>query len=182
HHGMDQRPGQARETDTDQLERPCLTKLDKFRDARSPAEKEAERLRRENEKLAAELADLQITRSHSRPKTSNDTPYSEAAFKTLKYCPAFPEWFGGIDDARAFCEAFFTYYDHEHRHSGIGLHTPASVHFGTAEQIRAQRAVTLEAAYQANPGRFRRRPVPPAIPATAWINDPGKREMQVQNN
>lgn len=91
--------------------------------------------------VAALLADLQITRSHSRPKTSNDNPYPETAFKTLKYCPAFPERFGSIDDARAFCEAFFTYYNHEHRHSGIGLHTPASVHFGTAEQIRAQRRV-----------------------------------------
>lgn len=132
--------------------------------------------------VAALLVDLQISRSHSRPKVSNDNPYSEAAFKTLKYCPAFPERFGGIDDARTFCEAFFTYYNHEHRHSGIGLHTPASVHLGTAAQIRAQRAVTLEAAYQANPGRFRRRPIPPRIPATAWINDPSKREKQVQNN
>jgi putative transposase len=132
--------------------------------------------------VAALLTELQISRSHSRPKVSNDNPYSEAAFKTLKYCPAFPERFGGIDDARAFCEAFFTYYNHEHRHSGIGLHTPASVHFGTATAIRAQRAVTLDAAYQANPGRFGKRPNPPALPAQAWINDPDKRERQLQSN
>jgi putative transposase len=132
--------------------------------------------------VAALLTELQITRSHSRPKVSNDNPYSEAAFKTLKYCPVFPDRFGDIDDARAFCEAFFTFYNHEHRHSGIGLHTPASVHFGTAAEIRAQRALTLEAAYQANPGRFRTKPTPPTIPAKAWINDPNKQERQVQND
>ncbi|MEU7004998.1 IS3 family transposase [Nonomuraea sp. NPDC046570] len=132
--------------------------------------------------VAALLAELQITRSHSRPKVSNDNPYSEAAFKTLKYCPAFPERFGGLADAHVFCEAFFAYYNHEHRHSGIGLHTPASVHFGTAAEIREQRAATLQAAYAANPGRFRKKPAPPTIPAKAWINDPDKREKQVQNN
>jgi putative transposase len=132
--------------------------------------------------VAALLAELQITRSHSRPKVSNDNPYSEAAFKTLKYCPAFPERFGALADARAFCEAFFTYYNHEHRHSGIGLHTPASVHFGTAEQIRTQRAVTLEAAYGATPDRFHTKPIPPRIPTKAWINDPAKREKMTQND
>jgi putative transposase len=95
--------------------------------------------------------------THSRPHVSNDNPYSEAAFKTLKYCP----------------EQFFSYYNHEHRHSGIGLHTPASVHYGTAAQIRVQRAVTLDAAYAANPARFRhRRPSPPKLPTVAWINKP----------
>ncbi|MFJ2030145.1 integrase core domain-containing protein [Streptosporangium sp. NPDC087985] len=132
--------------------------------------------------VAALLAELQITRSHSRSKVSNDNPYSEAAFKTLKYCPVFPERFGSLADAHVFCETFFTYYNHEHRHSGIGLHTPASVHFGTAAEIREQRAATLEAAYAANPGRFRKKPTPPTIPAKAWINDPDKREKQVQNN
>lgn len=132
--------------------------------------------------VAALLVELQISRSHSRPKVSNDNPYSEAAFKTIKYCPAFPDRFGSLADARAFCEAFFTYYNHEHRHSGIGLHTPASVHFGTADQVRAQRAATLEAAYAANPRRFHSKPVPPSIPAKAWINDPDKREKQVQND
>lgn len=118
------------------------------------------------------LADLGIDRSHSRPRVSNDNPYSESQFKTLKHCPAFPGRFGSIEDARAFCQQFFVYYNHEHRHSGIGLHTAASVHFGTAEQIRAHRAEVLEAAYAANPNRFRRKPTPPSIPGAAWINQP----------
>ena len=92
--------------------------------------------------VAELLADLGIGRTHSRPHVSNDNPYSEAAFKTLKYCPAFPDRFGSIEDARAFCEQFFNYYNHEHRHSGIGLHTAASVHHGTAVEVRAKRAVT----------------------------------------
>lgn len=122
--------------------------------------------------VAVLLADLGIARSHSRPRVSNDNPYSESAFKTLKHCPAFPDRFGSIHDARAFCERFFSYYNHEHRHSGIGLHTPASVHFGTADQVRVQRAEVLDAAYATNPNRFRRRPVPPPIPGAAWINQP----------
>lgn len=122
--------------------------------------------------VALLLADLGIDRSHSRPRVSNDNPYSESQFKTLKHCPAFPGRFGSIEDARAFCAEFFAYYNHEHRHSGIGLHTPASVHFGTAEQVRAQRAEVLNAAYTANPNRFRRRPTPPRIPGAAWINQP----------
>jgi putative transposase len=84
------------------------------------------------------LIDLGVTRSHGRPHVSNDNPYSEANFKTLKYCPAFPGRFGSIHDARAFCAAFFNHYNHIHRHAGIGLHTPASVHYGTAVEIRAQ--------------------------------------------
>lgn len=127
------------------------------------------------------LVDLGVARSHSRPHVSNDNPYSEAAFKTLKYCPAFPTNFGSIHDARAFCETFFAYYNHEHRHSGIGLHTPASVHYGTATEIRAQRARTLDAAYAADPARFRgRQPTPPKLPTKAWINDPS-REALIQN-
>jgi len=123
--------------------------------------------------VAELLADLGIGRTHSRPRVSNDNPFSEAAFKTLKYCPAFPERFGSIADARAFCEQFFSYYNHEHRHSGIGLHTPASVHYGTAKEIRAKRATTLDGAYAANPARFRhRRPTPPKLPTAAWINKP----------
>jgi putative transposase len=119
------------------------------------------------------LAFLGIGRTHSRPHVSNDNPYSEAQFKTLKYCPAFPERFGCIEDARAFCEQFFAYYNHEHRHSGIGYHTPASFHYGTANQVRAQRQVTLDAAYAANPARVRhRRPRPPKLPTVAWINEP----------
>jgi putative transposase len=112
---------------------------------------------------------------------SNDNPFSEAQFKTLKYCPAFPGNFGSLADARAFCQTFFAYYNHEHRHSGIGLHTPASVHHGTASDVRAQRAATLDTAYAAHPDRFRRRPAPPRLPTAAWINQPS-REALIQNN
>ncbi len=123
--------------------------------------------------VAQLLVDLGVARSHSRPSVSNDNPYSEAQFKTLKYCPAFPARFGSIADARAFCERFFDHYNHVHRHSGIGLHTPASVHYGTATEIRDQRAATLNAAYAANPARFRHRPpTPPKLPSVAWINEP----------
>jgi len=121
------------------------------------------------------LIDLGVARSHSRPHVSNDNPFSEAAFKTLKYCPAFPERFGSIEDARDFCGRFFDHYNHVHRHSGIALHTPASVHFGTATEIREQRQVTLTAAYAANPIRFRHRaPTAPVIPTVAWINEPSR--------
>jgi putative transposase len=123
--------------------------------------------------VAQLLVDLGVARSHSRPHVSNDNPYSEANFKTLKYCPAFPGRFGSIHDARSFCAAFFHHYNHVHRHAGIGLHTPASVHYGTAIEIRAQRGATLDAACAANPARFgRRRPHPPKLPTVAWINEP----------
>jgi len=124
--------------------------------------------------VAQLLVDLGVDRSHSRPRVSNDNPYSEAAFKTLKYCPAFPERFGSIQDARTFCEAFFEYYNHEHYHSGIALLTPATVHFGDAEVVQAERAATLEAAWRANPSRFGRKPVPLELPEEAWINDPSR--------
>ncbi|MGH9072343.1 MAG: IS3 family transposase [Acidimicrobiales bacterium] len=126
---------------------------------------------------------LGISRSYSRPHVSNDNPYSESQFKTLKYCPAFPERFGSIEDAKAFCGHFFDYYNHEHRHSGIGYHTPASVHYGTAKDVRAKRVETLATAYDANPTRFRhRRPEPPKLPAVAWINppiDPSEQPAQI---
>jgi putative transposase len=123
--------------------------------------------------VAVLLAELGVTRTHSRPHVSNDNPYSEAAFKTLKYCPAFPNRFGSIQDARAFCHQFFEYYNHHHRHSGIALHTPASMHSGTATDIQAARNATLNAAYTANPRRFcNRRPTPPKMPTIAWINNP----------
>jgi transposase InsO family protein len=118
------------------------------------------------------LVDLGVLRSHSRPRTSNDNPYSEAQFKTMKYMPDFPDRFGSLADARAFCECFFTAYNHEHRHSGIGWHTPASVHYGTAEQIRRHRQTTLDTAYTAHPDRFTRRPRAPQLPEQAWINQP----------
>jgi len=126
------------------------------------------------------MVDLGVTRSHSRPHVSNDNPFSEAAFKTLKYCPTFPQRFGCLEDARVFCESFFTFYNHEHRHSGIGFHTPASVHYGTHLEIREQRQVTLNAAYEANPIRFRRlAPQAPSIPELVWINPP---ELEVAAN
>jgi putative transposase len=128
--------------------------------------------------VAQLLVDLGVARSHSRPSVSNDNPYSEAQFKTLKYCPAFPARFGSIADARTFCERFFDHYNHVHRHSGIGLHTPASVHYGTATEIRAQRAATLDAAYAANPARFRHLPpTPPKLPTVAWINEPNQEAL-----
>jgi transposase InsO family protein len=122
--------------------------------------------------VAVLLADLHISQTHSRPHVSNDNPFSEAQFKTIKYCPAFPGQFGCLPDARAFSEVFFTYYNNEHRHSGIGLHTPASVHDGTATQIQARRALVLQQAYTASPGRFRQPPEPPRLPARVWINQP----------
>jgi transposase InsO family protein len=118
------------------------------------------------------LVDLGVMRSHSRPRTSNDNPYSEAQFKTMKYMPDFPERFGSLADARTFCDTFFTAYNHEHRHSGIGWHTPASVHYGTADQIRRHRQNTLNAAYAQHPDRFTRRPRAPQLPEKAWINQP----------
>jgi len=123
--------------------------------------------------IAQLLLDLGVDRSHSRPHVSNDNPYSEAAFKTLKYAPLFPDAFGSLADARAFGETFFTYYNHEHRHSGIGLHTPASVHFDTAAEIRTHRQATLDAAHATHPHRFgNRRPQAPRLPQAAWINQP----------
>lgn len=128
------------------------------------------------------LSDLNVGHSFSRPHVSNDNPYSEAGFKTLKYCPAFPERFGSIQDARTFCTWFFGQYNHHHRHSGIGFYTPASVHFGTAESVRSQRAATLDAAYAVHPERFvKRPPIPTELPVAAWINKPVEKEEAVQN-
>jgi putative transposase len=123
--------------------------------------------------VALLLADLGVTKSHSRPHCSNDNPYSEAQFKTLKYRPEFPDRFGSIEDGRAFCQRFFRWYNHEHHHSGLGFHTPADVHFGRAPLIQLERAVVLEAAYVAHPERFvRQLPLPPQLPGPAWINKP----------
>lgn len=119
------------------------------------------------------LAELGVIRSHSRPRTSNDNPYSESQFRTMKYRPTFPQRFGSFEDAHAFCSRFFRWYNEEHRHSGIGLHTPADVHYGRAETVRDKRAAVLTAAYAAHPERFvRKPPEPPALPAAAWINEP----------
>lgn len=118
------------------------------------------------------LADLGVTKTHSRPHVSNDNPYSEAQFKTMKYRPDFPQRFGSIEDARSFCCRFFDWYCNEHRHSGIGMMTPASVHQGRAQEVRGQRAAVLEAAWRSTPERFARKPQPQALPQAAWINPP----------
>ena len=123
--------------------------------------------------VALLLADLGITRTHSRPHVSNDNPFSEAQFKTLKYRPDFPDRFESQAAARAFCHPFFTWYNAEHRHTGLGLLTPAMVHYGQAEGVRTQRSRVLAAAYAAHPERFvRKPPAPPALPPAVWINPP----------
>ena len=119
------------------------------------------------------LLDMGIVRSLSRPRVSDDNPYSEAHFKTMKYRPEFPDRFGSLEDARGFCRRFFPWYVDEHRHSGIGYMTPAAVHFGRAPAITARRRVTLAGAYAAHPERFvRTPPAPPALPTEVWINEP----------
>jgi len=119
------------------------------------------------------LADLGVLKTHNRPYTSTDNPYSEAQFKTLKYRPGFPQRFDSIQHARSFCRSFFAWYNDEHRHSGIGLMAPADVHYGRAEAVHADRARVLAAAYAATPERFVRHPPrPPALPTAAWINKP----------
>ena len=120
------------------------------------------------------LSMLGITKSHSRPKVSNDNPYSEAQFKTLKYCPVFPDRFGSMQDARQFCRRFFAYYNHDHYHSGIGLHTPFTIHAGTAHAVQRKRARTIEGFRAVNPRRFTRRPVLPDLPEAVWINEPSE--------
>ncbi len=119
------------------------------------------------------LADLGVTRSHNRPHTSNDNPFSESHFKTLKYQPRFPKRFGCIEDARSFCRAFFDWYNQHHHHTGIGLMTPDQVHYGQIEAVHAARQVTLDQAFSQYPARFvKRPPVPPAKPTATWINPP----------
>lgn len=123
--------------------------------------------------VALLLADLGITRTHSRPHVSNDNPFSEAQFKTLKYRPEFPDRFDSLEHARAFCHPFFTWYNTAHRHGGIGLLTPAMVHHGHAATVCGQRRAVLAAAYAAHPERFvRQAPTPPALPTAVWINPP----------
>ena len=124
--------------------------------------------------VAALLADLEVTNSHSRPRVSNDNPYSEAWFKTLKFAPVFPERFGSLADARSFMADFVAGYNHHHHHTGIGLNTPADVHYGHAAAKAAERAVVLAAARGRHPERFATTEDPKilAIPTTAWINQP----------
>jgi putative transposase len=116
--------------------------------------------------VALLLSDLGVTRTHSRPSVSNDNPYSEAQFKTLKYRPDFPARFGSLEHARAHHVDFFRWYNTEHRHVGLGLHTPHDAR-------RAERASVLTAAYLARPDRFvRHPPQPAALPTAVWINPP----------
>jgi putative transposase len=123
--------------------------------------------------VALLLSDLGITKTHSRPYTSDDNPFSESQFKTLKYRPDFPDRFGCLADSRSFCQGFFSWYNREHHHSGIGLLTPEAVHAGLAEQTHKARGAVLSAAYEAHPERFvNKRPVPPSVPMAVWINKP----------
>lgn len=127
------------------------------------------------------LADLGITKSLSRPRVSNDNPYSEAHFKTLKYRPAFPNRFDSKEHATDFCRSFIGWYNQAHRHSGIGYLTPATVHFGRAEGVYATRAAALTEAYDRHPERFvRKPPTPPALPDVAWINRPDEQKEVCQ--
>ena len=119
------------------------------------------------------LSDLGVTKTHSRPYTSNDNPFSESQFKTMKYRPEFPNRFGCIEDARGFCGEFFNWYNREHHHSGIALLTPEMVHYGLAELVSWARLKTLQLAYRQHPERFvRKRPEPPKLPDAVWINPP----------
>ena len=123
--------------------------------------------------VALLLADLGITKTHSRPYVSNDNPYSESQFKTMKYCPEFPSRFGCLEDGRLFCGGFFDYYNNAHRHSGLGLMTPAAVHYGRADELNAARRQVLLEAHRAHPERFvHGTPQPPVLPRQVWINPP----------
>jgi putative transposase len=127
--------------------------------------------------VALLLADLGVTKSLSRPHVSNDNPFSESQFKTLKYRPDFPARFGSLEHSRSFSDRFFSWYNQAHRHSGIGMLTPETVHYGRAEEVIAARRLVLEEAFRAHPERFvRKRPEPPQLPAAVWINPPAKAE------
>ncbi len=123
--------------------------------------------------VALLLSDLGVTKTHSRPYVSNDNPFSEAQFKTMKYRPEFPDRFGSIQDSRGFGHVFFPWYNTEHRHSGLGMLTPHDVHYGLAEKRVEARARVLAAAFAAHPERFvAGQPRPPALPTEVWINKP----------
>jgi putative transposase len=130
--------------------------------------------------VALLLSDLGVTKSHSRPHVSNDNPYSEAHFKTLKYRPGFPERFGSIEDSRGICGDFFPWYNCDHHHSGLGLLTPHDVHYGLAPARVEERSATLADAWRAHPERFPHgQPMPPPVPTEAWINKPAKSLQEV---
>lgn len=129
--------------------------------------------------VAELLADLQVAKTHSRPHTSNDNPYSESQFKTMKYRPEFPDRFGSIEDARAFCVTFFDWYNTQHRHSGIAWLTPNAMHHGQEKDALAVRQQALDSAYAIHPERFvKGPPQPPQPPTAAWINPPSATAQQ----
>jgi putative transposase len=119
-------------------------------------------------------ADLGIVKSFGRPSVSDDNPFSEAQFKTAKYCPLFPDRFGPITQARTVCRGLFTWYNQEHRHSGIAYYTPEQVHYGKHVELHKTREKALAAAYAKNPERFKSKPVPRLVPEGVWINPPEK--------
>jgi len=119
------------------------------------------------------LSDLGVTKTHSRPHVSNDNPFSESQFKTLKYRPEFPDRFGSIQDSRGFCSYFFNWYNFEHHHSAIALMTPYTVHYGLAAEVTSIRQKALDLAYESHPERFvRHAPKAPVLPGAVWINPP----------
>lgn len=123
--------------------------------------------------LALLLSDLGVTKSHSRPRVSNDNPYSEAQFKTMKYRPDYPECFGSLQEARAWAQRFFQWYNHAHKHSALCLLTPAVVHYGHAPTILRQRHAVVQQAYATHPERFvKGAPALPSLPSAVWINRP----------
>jgi putative transposase len=126
------------------------------------------------------LTDLGVAKSHSRPSVSNDNPFSESAFKTLKYRPGYPERFGSIEDARSFCRTFFTWYNTEHRHSGIAMVTPENVHYHNHQEVLCARSMTLSQAFQEHPERFVKGvPKVQTVPPEVWINKPNTKEQVV---
>jgi len=130
--------------------------------------------------LAQLLTDLGVSKTHSRPHVSNDNPFSEAAFKTLKYRPGYPERFGSIEDARLFCREFFTWYNTDHRHSGIAMVTPENVHYNNHQEVLTARSLTLAQAYQDHPGRFVKGvPMVQKVPSEVWINKPIPKKQEV---
>jgi putative transposase len=133
--------------------------------------------------VAQLLADLGVERSHSRPHVSNDNPFSESQFATVKGHPEFPDRFASFEHAHDFCRNFFPWYNTEHRHSGIAYLTPEIVHTGQASRVIAQRAKVLDAAYAAHPERFvRRPPTPPALPEAGGSTRRVKRRSRLPQN
>jgi putative transposase len=128
--------------------------------------------------VAQLLIDLGVSKSHSRPHTPNDNPFSEAQFKTMKYRPDYPARFGSIVEARRWAYAFFHWYNEEHHHSRLGLMTPAAIHYGQAATLTSQRQATLKIAYEVHPERFvKGLPTPPKVPTEVWINPPQSDEQ-----